>query len=648
MIGVCYYPEHWPESRWAADAGAMAEFGITYVRIGEFAWSRYEPEPGVYDWDWLQRAIDTLAAAGLKVVLGTPTAGPPKWLTDLYPDILPVSADGKVLGHGARRHATVSSQNWLRESRRIVTAMAERFGDHPAVVGWQLDNEIGSDGTAWSYGPADLAAYRQWLRTRYQHIGALNEAWANVFWSMELRSFDEVGLPVGAVWETNPAARLDYWRFSSESLARYIAMQAEIVRAHAPGRFITSNFMSFFHDFDHFDMAKSLDFASWDSYPLGKVQHGPLRPEERARWHDTSHPDFSSFHHDLYRGLRNDRFWIMEHQPGPVNWATHNPVPAPGMVRLWSWEAMAHGCEVLAYFRWRQFPHAQEQMHAGLHRPDNILSPGGKEAKRFADELKALGPLPRPGKAPVALVFDYEAAWVTRIQPQGADFDYRRLVHLWYEAARRLGVDVDVVAPGVPLDGYAAVLVPSLPIVTDTADATFRTTGAHVLFGPRTGSKTRHFGIPETLPPGPLQDLLPIKIIEVASLPPDIGTPVDGGTMRHWREHIELQRPDLVVDRSFADGTPALVRHHRFSYLAGWAEPDLLRATMMDLFERAGIEIIDLPEHIRLRRLGHLQFAFNYGSEPWTIPVSATDPILGSRTVAPHDLSCWSTAASGS
>ena len=645
MIGVCYYPEHWPDARWAADAAAMAEFGITYVRIGEFAWSRYEPEPGVYDWDWLQRAIDTLAAAGLKVVLGTPTAAPPKWLTDLYPDILPVSADGRQLGHGARRHATVSSANWLRETRRIVTAMAERFGNHSAVVGWQLDNEIGSDGTAWSYGPEDLKAYRQWLRTRYQDVGRLNEAWGNVFWSMELRSFDEVGLPVGAVWETNPAARMDYWRFSSESLANSIAMQADIVRAHSPGRFITSNFMSFFHDFDHFDMARSLDFASWDSYPLGKGQHGPLRPDERARWYDTSHPDFSSFHHDLYRGLRNERFWIMEQQPGPVNWANYNPIPAPGMVRLWSWEAMAHGCEVLAYFRWRQFPHAQEQMHAGLYRPDNVLSPGGAEAKRFAAELKALAPLPRSGKAPVALVFDYEAAWITRIQPQGADFDYRRLVHTWYEAARRLGIDVDVVAPGVALDDYRAVLVPSLPYVSDAAMNALRTTKAQILLGPRTGSKTRHFAIPPALPPGPLQELIGMQIIEVASLPPDIELPVfqgdRRGAVRHWREHIQQTSDNATADLIYADGSPALLREGRTAYLAGWTDADTLRWVLGDLFERSGIAVTQLPEHVRLRRLGHLVFAFNYGPTNWTIPTTAAEPILGTRTIGPGDLACW-------
>jgi beta-galactosidase len=640
MIGVCYYPEHWPEARWAADAAAMAEFGITYVRIGEFAWSRFEPEPVVYDWGWLERAIDTLAAAGLKVVLGTPTAGPPKWLVDLYPDILPVTAGGKVLGHGARRHATVSSENWLRESRRIVTAMAERFGNHPGVVGWQLDNEIGSDATACSYGPADLAAYRRWLRGRYQHIGALNEAWGNVFWSMELRSFDEVGLPVGAPSETNPAARLEYWRFSSESLASYIAMQAEIVRKHAPGRFITSNFMSFFHEFDHFDMAKSLDFACWDSYPLGKVQHGPLPAGERARWYDTSHPDFSSFHHDLYRGLRNDRFWIMEHQPGPVNWATYNPIPAPGMIRLWSWEAMAHGAEVLAYFRWRQFPQAQEQMHAGLHRPDNVLSPGGEEVKRFGEELARLGPLPRPDKAPVALVFDYEASWVSRIQPQGADFDYKLLVHLWYEAARSLGVDVDVVAPGASLDRYAAVLVPSLPIVSDAALGAFRETPAQLLFGPRSGSKTRHFATPDTLAPGPLQELIAMTVIEVASLPPEIALPVAGGSFGHWYEHVEAAS-SCVADLAFADGRPAVLRQGRTAYVAGWAEPELLKSVVRSMLERAGVAMLDLPDHVRVRKAGHLTFAFNYGPEPWPIPAAAPDPILGERVVVAHDLACW-------
>ena len=341
-----------------------------------------------------------------------------------------------------------------------MSALAARYGENAHVTGWQIDNEFGCHDTILSYGPEDLNGFRQWLAARYGSIAALNRAWGNVFWSAELRSFDEVALPNGAVTETAPSARLDFQRFSSEQVVAYAAMQADILRAHSPGRFVTHNFMGRFFDFDHFAMGRLLDFASWDSYPLGFTEQFPFAPDERADFIETAHPDMAPFHHDLYRAVGGGRFWIMEQQPGPVNWAPFNPVPKPGMVRLWTWEAFAHGAELVSYFRWRQCPFAQEQMHAGLQRPDRSRSAGGEEALRVAAERERVGTLPATSRASVALVFDYEAAWITRIQPQGANFNQFELCYRWYEAARRLGQDVDIVPPGASLAGYRAVLVP--------------------------------------------------------------------------------------------------------------------------------------------------------------------------------------------
>lgn len=642
MLGVCYYPEHWNEDWWADDARQMRELGIRYVRIGEFAWSRIEPEQDRYDWNWLDRAIAALAAEGLKVVLGTPTAAAPKWLVDLYPDVLPVGEDGRPRLFGSRRHYTPASAQWCRETRRIVEAMASRYGTHDAVVGWQIDNEFGGDDTVLSYGPEDAAGFRDWLAQRYQSPQKLNEAWGNVFWSMEVNSFDEVIPPVGAVSETNPAARLDFWRYASDSLADYCVLQAEIIRKHSPGRFVTHNFMGFFHNFDHFKLSESLDFCSWDSYPLGKVEHFPLPEAERVRWYNTSHPDFSAFHHDLYRGMRNDRFWIMEQQPGPVNWAHWNPAPAKGMVRLWTWEALAHGAEVVSYFRWRQLPYAQEQMHAGLQRPDRQPSPGGIEAAQVAREIEAVGPLPKIERADVAIVLDYEASWITRIQPQGDDFNYKLLLHCWYEAARRLGVDVDVVAPGQSLDGYKVVLVPCMPVIDDKSLAAFKSATGHILFGPRTGSKTVSNAVPWELPPGALQALIKVKVAEASSLRPGVCLPVYGGSAKgevtRWTELLETE---LAADLTHADGSAAMVTGGRFSYLGAWAEPDLLRQILQTIFARVGVETINLPDHIRLRKRGNLTFAFNYGPDEWVIPAGDGIFKIGASIVPPFDIACW-------
>lgn len=642
MLGVCYYPEHWDENWWAEDARQMRELGIKYVRIGEFAWSRIEPRQGVYDWDWLDRAIEVLSAEGLKIVIGTPTAAAPKWLVDLYPDVLPVFEDGRARLHGSRRHATAASSRWREESARITEKMAIRYGQHEAVVGWQIDNELGSDGTVLLYGPEDAAGFRNWLARKYQSPERLNRAWGNVFWSMDVNSFEEVIPPGGAVSETNPAARLDFWRYSSDSLAEYAALQADILRKHSPGRFITHNFMGFFHNFDHYTFSECLDFCSWDSYPLGKIEHFPLPQDERIRWYNTSQPDFSAFHHELYRGIAGDKFWIMEQQPGPVNWAHWNPAPKPGMVRLWTWEALAHGAEVVSYFRWRQLPYAQEQMHAGLTRPDRKPSPGGIEAAQVAREIETVGPLPAFEQADVAIILDYEASWMTRIQPQGDDFDYKLLLHRWYEAARLAGVDVDVVAPGRSLAGYKLVLVPCLPIISDAALAAFETADGHILFGARSGSKTGNGAVPWELPPGRLQSLIDVRVAEVSSLRPGVSLAVKGGglagTVTRWRELLET---DLAADLVYEDGSPAMITSGRTSYLGAWAEPELLRAIVRRALDRALVATVEIPDHVRLRKRGKLTFAFNYGPGDWKAPANARRFLLGGPVVGACDVACW-------
>lgn len=643
-LGVCYYPEHWPESWWPRDAARMLALGIRYVRIGEFAWSRLEPARDRFDFGWLDRAIEVLAAAGLRIVLGTPTATPPKWLMDEYPDIAPVDAEGRPRGFGSRRHTSFSSRNWLRETARIVEVLARRYGKHPALAGWQTDNEYGCHDTTFSYGPEDLRAFRDWLRRRYQSAEQLNEAWGAVFWSMEVGSFEAVALPNLTVTEANPAARLDYWHFLSDQVATYDRMQCEIIRAHSPGRWITHNFMGFINDFDHWQVADNLDFASWDSYPIGFVEKFPFTEAERGRWALTSHPDIAAFHHDLYRGVGRGRFWVMEQQPGPVNWAPWNPIPKPGMVRLWTWEALAHGAEVVSYFRWRQAPFAQEQMHAGLNLPGlDELSPGGREAEAVGREIASLA-LPETAQAPVAIVYDYPSWWASVIQPQGRDWRLEELAFRWYEAVRRLGLDVDFVRPGAPLDGYRLVLVPCLMQVDEQAQAAFAATDAPMLFGPRSGSRDRRFRIPENLPPGALAALTGVRVIEVASLRPGVSDPVDGavaGDAVRWREHVEAAGEVLA---SFSDRGPALVRNGNAYYLACWPDAELLAATLLLLAGAAGLETVDLPEHVRHRRRGDLIFAFNYGPDTWSVP-AGVEPLIGSRDIPACSLAAWRTGA---
>jgi beta-galactosidase len=401
--------------------------------------------------------------------------------------------------------------------------------------------------------------------------------------------------------------------------------------------------MGFIADFDHFKVGDNLDLASWDSYPIGFVEKFPFTQEERNRWAQTSHPDIAPYHHDLYRSVGKGRFWVMEQQPGPVNWAPWNPVPKPGMVRLWTWEALAHGAEVVSYFRWRQAPFAQEQMHAGLNMSGlNELSPGGLEAQQVGKELEALGNLPESGKAQVALVFDYQSYWTTIIQPQGKDFRYEELCFRWYEALRRLGLDIDFVRPGDSLEGYALVVVPCMTEVDVATEAALANATGQILIGARTGSRDRNFVIPKNLPPGPLGERTGNRVIQVSTLRPGLSDTVSGevsGAAIRWRETVQTSANVLA---RFANGDPALTETDNLLYLACWADEVLLSNVIALAATKAGLKTILLPDTIRIRRRGNLTFAFNYGTQDWNIPDGAT-VVLGSNVLKPQAVSVWRT-----
>ncbi len=651
-LGVCYYPEQWPQHQWESDARRMAELGISRVRIAEFAWSKMEPEPGRYEWAWLDTAIETLAKHGLKVILGTPTATPPRWLVGLHPEILPVTKDGVTMQFGSRRHYDISSEVYREYCARIVTQMVQRYGKHTAVIAWQTDNELACHDTSPTYTDAARVRFTQWLATRYGEVAKLNTAWGNVFWSMEYSSFDEIGLPNLTPTDANPSHWLDFRRFMSSEVASFHGLQGELIREHAPGRDLLHNFMGFFTSFDHYEFAKSgLDVAAWDSYPLPRTEVLWFDDAEKHRWARSGHPDIPAFNHDLYRGVGKGRMWVMEQQVGPVNWAPYNPVPKAGMARLWTWEAFAHGAELVSYFRWRQAPFAQEQMHSGINAPDDKLTAGGHEIARVAREMAAFTAT-RPAtttaaskQAPVALLFDYPADWIVQIQRHGADFDYQRLVFEWYSCLRKMGVDVDMLPASADLSGYRLVVAPSLPVLSDALVAQIQSGNAQWLFGPRTGSRTADFTIPATLPPGPLQAVLDVRVAQSESLRPSLrpSVSIDGvkGHGRSWRDHIE---PGHGVDvlASFEDGVPALVGAGSVRMVSGCFDEALQTAVLARSLRDAGVETLTLPEGGRLRRLGNVCFAFNYGDTAWHVPApEGAQFVLGSREVGPADVAAW-------
>ena len=627
-LGSCYYPEHWPENLWAEDAQRMVDAGLSVVRIGEFAWSRIEPEPEQLSWDWLDRAFNTLAKVGLEIVLCTPTATPPRWMLDRYPDLLALDSNGLPRKFGSRRHYCFSHPRYLQESQRIAALIADRYAGEKQLYAWQIDNEYGCHDTVVSYSEHARLAFRKWLIQKYPSIEALNESWGNVFWSMEYNNFDQIELPNLTVTEPNPAHVMDFRRFSSDQVVNYNRAQANVVREYSQAPLI-HNYMGRITDFDHFSLGEDLDIASWDSYPLGFLADRSNASESRKVSYDRQgDPDFQAFHHDLYRAVGKGRWWVMEQQPGPVNWAPYNPAPLRGMVRLWTLEAIAHGAEAVCYFRWRQSPYAQEQMHSGLLRPDSQPSASFAEITSTADEVQKLGLVTRK-RAQLAIVFDYESCWAWQTQPQGESFDYFDVVFEFYQALRRLGVAIDILPPTTTeLDNYKLVVIPALMYWPDSLQQGLANFSGIALVGPRSGSKTRDFSIPLTLAPDLEQLGVTVQYVESLATGVHARRELEaGGYIHRWLESL-LTDPqhDLEIIESLTTGEPVLVAESGIYYLAGCPDHSALQRILTGLCTLTEIETVQLPKGVRTLETASHRFIFNYGS---------SEAVLDGRQLAP-------------
>jgi beta-galactosidase len=506
-------------------------------------------------------------------------------------------------------------------------------------------------------------------------VKLLNEKWGTKFWSAEYNSFDEIDLPSSTVTEPFPSQLLDFYRFSSDQVVSYNKLQTEIIRRYSPNRFITHNFMGFFFQFDHYKVMKELDFSSWDSYPLGFTDTtlglGEMFSDEiKIRYAKTGHPDIASFHHDLYSSLtangrnRNElenrgKFWIMEQQPGPVNWGDHNPSPAKGMVRLWSWEAFAHHASVVSYFRWRQVPFAQEQMHSGLLLSNDEKADGYFEAESVIneiDKLKTYFESRNETKSSVGMIFDYTTQWALKIKPQGKGFQYVKLFYSMYSKLRALGVDVDILKPGNDLTQYSLVVVPSLPIVTQEALTSFKNYKEKnpkglLVFGPRSGSITENFEIPPNLAPGKLSEILSIKIPKVESFrdgaPLKASVDFDQKSFPYtiWKEVIQLkQNENIEILGKFEDGTPAIVSDNHVEYFGFWPSTSFLDAYVRNLLKKTNINHFpNINEDIRISTRKGMKFVVNYG--PVSQPTPTFSPnvkyLMGGETTPAHGVTIY-------
>ncbi|SFK64779.1 beta-galactosidase [Halogranum rubrum] len=637
-IGVCYFPEHWPREQWESDATNMAEAGIEYVRLAEFSWAVLEPERGHFEFDWLDEAIEVLGAQGLKVVLCTPTATPPKWLVDERPEILQADIDGTPRHFGSRRFYCFNSPAYREETDRIVSRLAERYGDNPHVVGWQTDNEFGCHRTVRCYCEDCSAAFSDWLAEKYDTIETLNERWGTTFWSQRYPSFEAVDPPQPTPADHHPSLLLDYYRFANDSVVDYNRLHANLLREVNDEWFVAHNFMGDFETLDAHAVADDLDLVTWDSYPTGFVQDrredDPTLDELRA-----GDPDQVSMNHDLYRGTNDAPFWVMEQQPGDVNWPPTCPQPGDGAMRLWAHHATAHGADAVLYFRWRRCRGGQEQYHAGLRKHDGSADRGYHDASQAAAELDGLDVA--HVDAPVALLHDYHDWWAISSQPHAPDFDYWEHLRTYYRALRARGVQVDIVHPETSLEDYALVVAPTLHLMSEErADhlSDYVSDGGHLLLGARTGYKDSYNRLPDARQPGALSNLVGATVDQHESFPAsvDLSLMYDGDAYdyRTWSEWLNPDEADVVAEHTTAGVTeakPAIIRNEArrgtVTYVGVWPEAELANTIVGDALQTAGVTSTDvLPDGLRVaERDGHV-WVTNFTSDAVTLDVPQGTP----------------------
>ena len=407
-LGTCYYPEHWDRTLWRSDLQRMKEHGIFTIRIAEFAWSKVEPREGEFEYGFFDDFLDVAQEEGMKVIFGTPTATPPVWLTEKYPEVLNCRKDGVLYRHGMRRHYNYNSPVYQKLSARIVEKIAAHYAKRPCIAGWQIDNEINCE-TDEFYSESDTMAFREFLKQRYGSLEQLNEAWGTVFWNQTYTSWEEIYVPRTTIQNaTNPHQTLDYKRFVSESAIRFCRIQCDIIRKYKkPEDFITTNGM--FGSLDNHRMTdECLDVYTYDSYP--NFAYGMSE--------DPRHSD------DL-----NDRKWsknltevrsicphfgIMEQQSGANGWNTsmEAPAPKPGQMMLWAMQSIAHGADYVSFFRWRTAVMGTEIYWHGILDYDNRDNRKLAEVGRLYERTKRLQEMAGASyRASFALVRDYDNIW---------------------------------------------------------------------------------------------------------------------------------------------------------------------------------------------------------------------------------------------
>ncbi|AXL13254.1 beta-galactosidase [Microbacterium foliorum] len=652
--GADYNPEQWPREVWPEDVRLMREAGVTLVSLGIFAWSRIQPAEGEFDWDWLDEIIGLLHEGGIEVDLATATASPPPWASAAYPEMLPQDADGSTFWPGSRQAFAPSSPIYRRLAAELVTALAERYAQHPGVTLWHVNNEYGCH-LHYDYSDAARDHFRTWLRRKYETVDALNHAWGTDFWSQRYTAFDEIVPPRKAPYSINPTSVLDFKRFTSDTLLELYVMERDIIRAAGATQPITTNFMGAFPPADYWKWAAEVDVICDDNYP------DPNDPESFRG---------AAFARELMRGLKPGVPWLLtEQSTNALNWRPTNAPKAPGQMAAISAQAVGRGADAIMFFQWRQSRRGSEKFHSAMLPQAGLETRTWREVTALGAQLAQLPDLPDvTSGAKIALVFDWENWWAIDGRDHPIVLDYLTLSHRWHAALHRQNLSVDIVNTTSDLSAYSLVVAPQQYLLGDEGaanlsryveqgghlfvsafsdvvdqDDAFRDGGFLVSLRAVLGVALEDFGA--LVPPASVRGADSAgEVASHASVggPGQSEAPLESPAGRIVGQYFaeELLVQDAEVLGRFTEGRTAgraALTRHTFGaglgyYLATIPDDDGMAAVLGWLAAEAGVspEIEGLPEHVEVARRGSILTVINHSAQPYAVDIEGVDLLDGS------------------
>jgi beta-galactosidase len=580
--GGDYNPEQWPEQTWADDVALMREAGVSMVSVGIFSWALLERREGEFDFGWLDRVLDLLHDGGVAVDLATATASPPPWFSRRYPETLPVTREGARLWPGSRQAYCPSSPRYREAATNLARTLARRYGQHPALVMWHVNNEYGCH-VPQCYCDVSAAAFRDWLRARYHDVEALNSAWGTAFWSQHYSSWDEVLPPRSTPTWANPTQQLDWYRFSSDELLACFTAERDAIREVTPDIPITTNFMGAFKPVDYFSWAEQEDVVSNDHYLIGADPAPHVHLAMSA---------------DLVRSAGHGAPWVlMEHSTSAVNWQPRNLAKQPGQLARNSLQHVARGADAVCFFQWRASRAGAEKFHSGMVPHAGTDTKVWREVVELGKHLKALEEVAGSRvRADVAILFDWNAWWAVELDSHpSADVRYLALVRDYYETLWNQGVTVDFARPGDDLSAYKLVVVPALYLVSDGDAANvagYVRAGGHLLCTFFSGIVNEDDAVRLGGYPGAFRELLGVRVEEFFPLLEGetvrISDDDEGARGSIWTEALRAEGAE--VDATYLDGPlatwPALTTNRHGDGVARYVTTRLDDAARGELVAR--------------------------------------------------------------